>query len=89
VLLVALGVQHCRPAGTKMYVTVGSATNATPERDERRAAINEYSPDGRAHRVFASGLRNPVGLAYFPGATTLWTAVNDRDQLGDDLVTSW
>jgi len=74
------------PAGTKMYVTVGSATNATPERDARRAAINEYSPDGRAHRVFASGLRNPVGLAYFPGTNTLWTAVNERDQLGDDLV---
>jgi glucose/arabinose dehydrogenase len=74
------------PAGTKMYVTVGSATNATPESDGRRAAINEYSPDGRAHRVFASGLRNPVGLAYFPGTNTLWTAVNERDQLGDDLV---
>ena len=74
------------PAGTKLYITVGSATNATPERDARRAAINEYSPDGRAHRVFASGLRNPVGLAYFPGTNTLWTAVNERDQLGDDLV---
>ena len=74
------------PAGTKMYVTVGSATNATPETDRRRAAINEYSPDGSAHRVFAGGLRNPVGLAYFPGTNTLWTAVNERDQLGDDLV---
>lgn len=74
------------PAGTKMYVTVGSSTNATPESDERRAAINEYNPDGRAHRVFASGLRNPVGLAFFPGTTTLWTAVNERDHLGDNLV---
>jgi glucose/arabinose dehydrogenase len=74
------------PAGTKLYVTVGSATNATPERDERRAAINEYNPDGSGHRVFASGLRNPVGLAYFPGTDTLWTAVNERDHLGDDLV---
>jgi glucose/arabinose dehydrogenase len=74
------------PAGTKMYVTVGSATNATPETDPRRAAINEYNPDGSGHRVFASGLRNPVGLAYFPGSDTLWTAVNERDQLGDDLV---
>ena len=52
----------------------------------RRAAINEYNPDGSGHRVFASGLRNPVGLAYFPGTTTLWTAVNERDHLGDDLV---
>jgi glucose/arabinose dehydrogenase len=74
------------PAGTKLYVTVGSATNATPETDERRAAINEYNPDGTGHRVFASGLRNPVGLAYFPGTNTLWAAVNERDHLGDDLV---
>jgi glucose/arabinose dehydrogenase len=74
------------PAGTKMYVTVGSSTNATPEGDQRRAAINEYNPDGTGHRVFASGLRNPVGLAYLPGTNTLWTAVNERDHLGDDLV---
>jgi glucose/arabinose dehydrogenase len=74
------------PAGTKMYVTVGSATNATPESDERRAAINEYNPDGTAHRVFATGLRNPVGLSYFPASTVLWTSVNERDHLGDDLV---
>jgi len=72
--------------GTKLYVTVGSSTNATPEDDPRRAAINEYSPDGSGHRVFASGLRNPVGLAWFPGTDTLWTAVNERDHLGDDLV---
>jgi glucose/arabinose dehydrogenase len=74
------------PTGTKMYVTVGSATNATPESDARRAAINEYNPDGSGHRVFAGGLRNPVGLAYFPGTSTLWTSVNERDHLGDDLV---
>jgi glucose/arabinose dehydrogenase len=74
------------PAGTKIYVTVGSSTNATPEDDPRRAAINEYNPDGTGHRLFASGLRNPVGLAYLPGTNTLWTAVNERDQLGDDLV---
>jgi glucose/arabinose dehydrogenase len=74
------------PAGTKMYVTVGSATNNTPEADARRAAINEYNLDGTGHRVFASGLRNPVGLAYFPGSNVLWTAVNERDHLGDDLV---
>jgi glucose/arabinose dehydrogenase len=74
------------PAGTKLYVTVGSSTNATPEGDERRAAINEYNPDGSAHRIFASGLRNPVGLAYFPGTNRLWTTVNERDHLGDNLV---
>ena len=77
------------PAGTKMYVTIGSATNATPEpagTSVLRAAIHEYNPDGSGHRLFASGLRNPVGLSYFPGSSTLWTAVNERDQLGDDLV---
>jgi glucose/arabinose dehydrogenase len=74
------------PAGTKMYVTIGSSTNATPEDDERRAAINEYNPDGSGHRIFARGLRNPVGLAFFPGTSTLWTVVNERDHLGDDLV---
>jgi len=77
------------PAGSKLYVTIGSATNATPEADGTsilRAAIHEYNPDGSGHRLFASGLRNPVGLAYFPGTSTLWTAVNERDQLGDDLV---
>lgn len=76
-------------AGTKFYVTVGSATNATPENDPgafERAAIHEYSPDGTGHRLVASGLRNPVGLAYFPGSDALWTSVNERDQLGDDLV---
>src|SRR5215475_4103812 len=54
------------PAGTKMYVAVGSATNSTPNTDDRRAAINEYNPDGSGHRVFAGGLRNPVGLAFNP-----------------------
>jgi glucose/arabinose dehydrogenase len=77
------------PAGTKMYVSVGSATNATPEDPSggvSRAAIHEYNPDGTGHREFAGGLRNPVGLAFFPGTSTLWTAVNERDHLGDDLV---
>jgi glucose/arabinose dehydrogenase len=77
------------PAGTKMYVTIGSATNATPEDPVdgvSRAAIHEYNPDGSGHREFAGGLRNPVGLAFFPGSSTLWTAVNERDHLGDDLV---
>lgn len=76
-------------AGTKLYVTIGSATNATPENAGavvERAAIHEYNPDGSGHRLFASGLRNPVGLAWYPGSHTLWTAVNERDHLGDDLV---
>ncbi len=73
------------PDGTKLYVTVGSATNSTPGGDERRAAVNEYAPDGSSHRIFASGLRNPVGLAFYPGTNVLWTSVNERDQLGDDV----
>ena len=52
----------------------------------RRAAISEYNPDGSGHRIFAGGLRNPVGLAFYPGTRTLWTTVNERDGLGDDLV---
>src|SRR5262249_44668753 len=74
------------PAGTKIYVTVGSATTAPPDDDKRRAAVLEFNPDGSGERVFAGGLRNPVGLAFYPGTNTLWTAVNERDQLGDDLV---
>jgi glucose/arabinose dehydrogenase len=74
------------PDGRKMYVSVGSATNAMPGTDPRRAAINEYDTDGSAHRVFAGGLRNPVPLAFYPGTSTLWTAVHERDHLGDELA---
>jgi glucose/arabinose dehydrogenase len=72
--------------GKKMYVSVGSTNNIdeTGNGNERRAMIHEYSPDGTNFRVFASGLRNPVGLALQPGTNTLWTAVNERDNLGDD-----
>ena len=73
-------------AGTKMYVAVGSASNNGAGEDCRRAAILEFNPDGTGYRVFASGIRNPVGLAWQPGTDTLWTAVNERDNLGDDLV---
>jgi len=55
-------------------------------RDVRRAAISEYNPDGTGFRIFASGLRNPTALAWQPGTNTLWTSVNERDNLGDDLV---
>jgi glucose/arabinose dehydrogenase len=71
--------------GTKMYVAVGSASNASDETDEPlRAAITEYNPDGTGKRTFASGLRNPIGLAW--NGNALWTVVNERDGLGDDLV---
>src|SRR5207244_4970226 len=51
-----------------------------------RAADNDYNPGGTGHRVFASGLRNPVALTIQPGTDTLWVSVNERDTLGDDLV---
>ncbi len=73
--------------GSKLYVSTGSRSNVSVETDEpKRAAITEMNPDGTAQRIFASGLRNPVGLAWNPVNGTLWTAVNERDGLGDDLV---
>lgn len=73
--------------GSKVYVAVGSRSNVSVESDEpKRAAITEMNPDGSGQRIFASGLRNPVGLAWNPADGTLWTAVNERDGLGDDLV---
>jgi glucose/arabinose dehydrogenase len=77
-------------AGTKFYVSVGSGTNVdvekTDAKDPRRAAILEVNPDGTGMRVFASGLRNPIGMDWQPESGALWTAVNERDALGDDLV---
>lgn len=74
------------PDGEKLFVAVGSATNAMPGTDPRRAAINQYNPDGSAHTVFAGGLRNPVALAFHPRTGALWTAVHERDHLGDELA---
>jgi glucose/arabinose dehydrogenase len=73
-------------AGTKMYIAVGSASNSDAGEDCRRAAILEANPDGGAARVFASGIRNPVGLTLQPGSDILWAATNERDNLGDNLV---
>ncbi len=73
-------------AGTKMYVAVGSRSNNDAGEDCRRAAILEFNPDGTGYRVYASGIRNPVGLALQPGTDIIWTAMNERDNLGDDLV---
>jgi glucose/arabinose dehydrogenase len=75
--------------GSKIYISVGSASNVADhgiEEEKRRANILEINPDGSGERVFASGLRNPVGMDWAPGSNTLWTAVNERDKLGDDLV---
>ncbi len=77
------------PDGTKIYVAVGSASNVAEsgmDREKRRANILEINLDGTDERVLASGLRNPVGMSINPGANSLWTTVNERDGLGEDLV---
>ena len=78
------------PAGKKLYIAVGSSSNVDEDgadaKDPRRAAILEMNPDGSAMRVFAGGLRNAVGMDWEPSSRTLWTVVNERDLLGDDLV---
>ncbi len=74
------------PDGTKLYVAVGSKSNVDVEPDPLRAAISEYNPDGTGYRLYASGIRNPVGLVMHPATKEIWTCVNERDGLGDDLV---
>lgn len=75
--------------GTKLYVAIGSNSDAGEngiEVETERAAIWEVDPFARSHRVFASGLRNPVGMSFEPESGSLWTSVNERDELGSDLV---
>jgi glucose/arabinose dehydrogenase len=77
------------PDGERLYVAVGSNSNAGErgiDAEADRAAIWEVDRRTGAHRVFAAGLRNPVGLAWEPTSQALWTAVNERDELGSDLV---
>lgn len=77
-------------AGRKLYIAVGSATNVDEDgsdaKDPRRAAILQINRDGSEMRVFASGMRNPVGMDWEPSTKLLWTVVNERDLLGDQLV---
>jgi len=72
--------------GTKMFVSVGSQSNVSSGEDPRRAAILVMNPEGQGERIFAAGLRNPIGMALEPAGGALWTVVNERDGLGDDLV---
>ena len=75
--------------GEHLYVGVGSNSNAGEngiDKEDGRAAIWEIDPVNGAHSVFASGLRNPVGLAWEPVGGNLWAVVNERDELGSDLV---
>jgi len=77
------------PDGSKLYAGVGSNSNAQErgaEAETNRAAIWEVDPKTGAYRIFASGLRNPNGLTFYPGSNTLWTVVNERDELGPNLV---
>ena len=77
------------PDGSKLYAGVGSNSNVAElgmDEEEGRAAIWEIDPATGASRVFATGLRNPVGMAWVPATGALWTAVNERDELGSDLV---
>ena len=76
-------------AGTKLYVTVGSNSNVAERgmaAEEGRAAIWEIDIESAKHRIFASGLRNPNGMAWQPQTGALWTVVNERDEIGNDLV---
>ncbi len=77
------------PDGSKLYASVGSNSNVGENgmaAEEGRAAIWEIDVATGAKRQYASGLRNPVGMAWAPDGKTLWTAVNERDELGSDLV---
>ena len=76
-------------AGTKIYITVGSGSNNGEngmDKEIRRANILEINPDGTGEKIYASGLRNPVGISFEPVTKMIWAAVNERDELGDDLV---
>jgi glucose/arabinose dehydrogenase len=75
--------------GSRLYVTVGSNSNVAEngiDKEDGRAAIWEVDPKSGAHRIYSSGLRNPNGLAWEPDSGALWTVVNERDEIGSDLV---
>jgi hypothetical protein len=77
------------PDGSKLYAAVGSNSNVAEnglDKEEGRAAIWEIDVQTGATRIFATGLRNPVGMAWEPVTGALWTSVNERDELGNDLV---
>ena len=71
--------------GKHLFIGVGSESNISTGEDPRRAAVTVCDPDGKNARRFATGLRNPVGLALEPVTGEVWTTVNERDELGDDL----
>ncbi len=74
---------------SKLYVSVGSASNIDLGEDPVRAALHRYNPDGSGHEVVATGLRNIIGLTWRPGSEDLWAAIQERDGLGDDLASDF
>ena len=76
------------PDGQKLYVSVGSESNVSEE-SLPRASVQVMNLDGSSRQTFASGLRNPVGLDFHPRTGELYTTVNERDGLGDDLVSDY
>ncbi len=77
------------PQGTKIYIAIGSGSNVAEnglEEEKDKARIWEINPDGSGLKVYASGLRNPVGMDWEPVTGSLWVAVNERDEMGDNLV---
>lgn len=78
------------PDGTRLFVSVGSNSNVddpdTHPREHNRANILEFTPEGKFVKIYAAGIRNPVGIAVNPATGQLWCSVNERDNLGDNLV---
>ncbi|HKJ49493.1 MAG TPA: sorbosone dehydrogenase family protein [Christiangramia sp.] len=77
------------PNNDKIYITVGSSSNVGEhgmEKEERRANVIEINPDGSGEKIYAAGLRNPVGIDWNPITGELWAAVNERDKIGNNLV---
>jgi glucose/arabinose dehydrogenase len=71
--------------GKQLFVSVGSSCNTCEEEDPQRAAISVMSPEGKGKKLFATGMRNPVGMAFRPGSSELWSVINERDNIGDDV----
>jgi glucose/arabinose dehydrogenase len=77
------------PDGKQLFVSVGSRSNVAIESDPRRAAILVADADGKNSRIYASGLRNAVGIAFNSESNELWSAVNERDDIGDDVPSDY
>jgi len=74
---------------SKFYLTCGSGSNVDVGEDPIRAALHRYNPDGSGHEIVATGLRNIIGLQFYPGSQDVWATIQERDGLGDDLVSDY